>query len=278
MRLRSDRRPGAGPPAYLGIGTIGADTTWFHALLCKHPQVDGPRGPEASLLFFDQFCSREMTDEDVARYHAAFPQRPGVLSGEWTSRYVYDAWTPPLLRRAAPDAKLLVLLSDPIVRYARRLAAGRALVESEDEQVFMSDAANRGRYATQLRDLFAVFPAEQVLVLQTERFRADPVGQYRRTLRFLGVDEAFVPRRLRRVAEGRRALHPAEAAAVGLLRLVRGRRREPTPPPVVLWPDLEAALHDLLDPEIAALPALVPDVDLSLWPAFAGLSSSRRPS
>ncbi len=287
MRLLPDRRPGAGPPAYVGVGTQGADTQWWCGMLREHPAIDGPRAPRGSVSFFDQFCAREMTDADVAAYHAHFPQRPGVLSGEWTSRYIYDAWTPPLLRRAAPEARLLVLLVDPFERYVARLKRERARAESGEDQPFMSDAANRGRYGTQLRDLLAAFPRDQVLVLQNERCRLDPLGEYRRTLRFLGVDDGFVPRRLRRLARGKTGPTPALRAAHALgvppgakrqLRVWARRRfrdRLPKPQPVELWPDLEAALHDLLDPEMALLRELEPEIDLSLWPAF---SSVRRPS
>ena len=75
------------------------------------------RRARRALHFFDRFCSQEMTDADVAAYHARFPRRPGTISGEWTGRYMFDAWTPPLLGAPRPDAKLLVMLSDPIERY-----------------------------------------------------------------------------------------------------------------------------------------------------------------
>jgi hypothetical protein len=41
-----------------------------------------------------------------------------------------------------------------------------------------------------------------------------------------------------------------------------------------LWPDLEAALHTALDPDVEALRALVPDLDLTLWPNFERLADS----
>jgi hypothetical protein len=40
-----------------------------------------------------------------------------------------------------------------------------------------------------------------------------------------------------------------------------------------LWPDLEAALHTALDPDVEALSDLVPLLDLSLWPNFAHLAT-----
>ena len=49
-----------------------------------------------------------MTDADVDAYHALFPRKDGQLAGEFSNRYSYDVWTLPLIKRAAPDAKLLM--------------------------------------------------------------------------------------------------------------------------------------------------------------------------
>jgi hypothetical protein len=201
-----------------------------------------------------------MEDRDVRRYHAHFPRADGTLRGEWTPRYLYDPWTPPLLARAAPDAKLLVMLGDPVERYRDRLARARREADPEEDELYMADAIGRGRYATQLRRLWAIFDRERTLVLQHERCRADPRGEYARTLRFLGVDARFVPRRLRAPR--------ARAAAAGALRAARVIRPAERAP---LWPDIEADLHAELDDEMREAAELVPELDLALWPAFARL-------
>ena len=270
----------AGPPDFIGVGTLQAGTAWWHDLLLRHPEIDSPRRRERSLHFFDQFCSREMSDDDVAEYHRSFARRrPGHVTGEWTSRYSYDPWTPPLLRRAAPEAKLIVMVSDPIERYRRRLGRELALAEGDEEQLYMADAAGRGHYATQLRQLFAFNDPDRVLVLQYERCQADPFGQYARTCRFLGVDDGFVPRRLRRQV-ARDFQPPAWARALrraGVLPvLMKLAGRTPQGEPADLWPDIEASLHSDLDPEVAELAEMVPDLDLALWPNFAPVGAASR--
>ena len=155
-----------------------------------------------------------MTDADVAAYHAHFPRQEGTITGEWTGRYLFDPWTPPLLKRAAPDAKLLVMLSDPIERY-RATFADRLAKRAGDETIYMADVVDRRSFAAQLARLHRFFDPERVLVLQFERCRRDPAGQYRRTLEFLGVrDTAFRPRRLQRKA----SIPLAIAARLGLPR------------------------------------------------------------
>jgi hypothetical protein len=286
MRSPLDRWPVAGlsdrdprPPDYVGIGSLGSATGWWHAMLLAHPEIRPPLGRKRALHFFDEFCIHELEDADIARYHRSFPRRRGKLAGEWTGRYLFDAWTPPLLKRAAPGAKLLVLLSDPIERY-RSILTDRIARREADETIYMADAVDRRSHASQLARLHRFFDPAQVLVLQLERCRRDPLGQYRRTLEFLGVrDRDFAPRRLRRKAAGRpESLPVAVALRLGLPEGTRRRALARLGRPVErelveLWPDIEASLHATLDPEVEALADTVPGFDLSLWPNFAHLAT-----
>jgi len=253
------------PPDFVGVGALGSGNGWWLSLLLAHPEIEPPAGKRRALHFFDRFCAQEMGDADVAAYHAQFPRRPDSISGEWTGRYMFDGWTPPLLKRAAPDAKLLVMLSDPIERY-RAVFAQRTASLEDGGRLFMTDVVDRRSFGAQLARLHRFYDPGRILVLQYERCRRDPRGEYRRTLEFLGVrDTAFAPKRLRGSAAG------------GLLALVVPRRlgeRIAGRPMVAraaapLWPDIEAALHTALDPDVAALQRLVPELDLSLWPSFA---------
>lgn len=271
----------AGPPDYIGVGAAGSGTAWWHRRLVAHPEIRSAGGGRG-LRFFTGFCARELEDADIARYHGHFPRVEGTIAGEWTARYMLDAWAPPLLRRAAPEAKLLVMLSDPIERY-RAIFAERLRAPRATDVVFMADVVDRRCHAAQLRRLHRFFPPERILVLQYERAVRDPVAEYRRTLEFLGVrDAGFVPRRLTAAAAGTReprrlalaARLPVPEATKRRLaeRLSGGRPVQGRLPP--LWPDVEAALHTALDPDVAALPELVPHLDLSLWPNFAHLAAA----
>lgn len=283
-RRRPAGRPEGGPPDFVGIGAQSCGAPWWHGLIAEHPRIVHPADVRDGAGFFDDFSQREMSDADVARYHTRFVRPQGMLSGEWGSRYLADAWTPPLIARAAPDAKLLVILRDPIDRYMAILGQRSREVATADEVVLMTDVINRGRYATQLRAFREFIDPERILVLQYERCRADVLGEYRRTVRFLGLpDDGFVPRRLRRAARGEPGARSYVRAlrAAGLpehvnrrwlrnapLRWLRGQRLDV---PTEIWPELDTSLHLVLDPEVRALRELVPDFDLSLWPNFAQL-------
>lgn len=247
-----------GPPDYVGLGTSMSGAPWWHNVLLKHPDVERRPPTERALTFFAPFCDREFTDEHVAAYHARFPRRPGKMVGEWSQRYLLDFWTPPLLRRAAPDAKLLVIVSDPIARYRKRLWTEVKMRPADQVAYYMAETPIRGQYAHQLRHLWRYFPPEQTLVLQHERCRVDPVGEYRRTLRFLGLRDDFEP-----FTRVRARLGTALRRAVA--------RREPRQD---LWPELADALRAELEPDVLDLASLVPHLDLDLWPGFEGLRDS----
>jgi Sulfotransferase family len=257
---RPEQANGHGPPDFVGVGALGSGHGWWLSLLLTHPEIEPPDAKRRALHFFDRFCADEMTAADVAAYHARFPRRPGTICGEWTGRYMLDGWTAPLLKRAAPDAKLLVMLSDPIERYRAVFMQRKATLE-KGERLFMTDVVDRRSFGAQLARLHRFFDPERILVLQFERCRRDPAGQYRRTLEFLGVrDTAFVPRRVRPVGLIDRVL--PRRVGERLTRRPSPTRTEP------LWPDVEASLHAALDPDVAALKQLVPELDLALWPNF----------
>jgi sulfotransferase family protein len=242
--------PTTGPPDFIGVGTQRSGTTWWFQTLLGHPQIRPPRGRRKELHFFDRFCAQELTDADVAAYHELFPRRPGQIAGEWTPRYMHDFWTPKLLARAAPEAQLLIMFRDPIERF--RSGVPHRLSRTPDARIkaATADAIERGRYATQLRRVLAYHDESRILILQYEKCVADPAGQYRRTLRFLGVDadhehDAFERRR-----------GTTQAA-----------KKKP------LWTDLLEGMTATMEPEVRALAAMTPEIDVSLWKNFAHLAA-----
>jgi hypothetical protein len=186
------------------------------------------------------------------RYHSLFPRPPGSLSGEWTPRYMHDFWSVPLLAEAAPAARVLIILRDPVERYRSGAARMVRLAEELDRPlrlVEIADALWRSFYFEQLSRVFELYPREQVLVLQFERCRADPEGQMQATSGFLGLEPfAELPRQL----VGERS--PRDKPA--LSDRMRG--------------ELVARLTD----DVGRLAELCPEIDLSLWPNFRHMAAA----
>jgi len=101
------------------------------------------------------------------------------------------------VRETVPDARLIVLLRDPVDRalshYHHEVALGREPLSFVREPGYFSHAwwdytyAARGRYAEQLERWLDVFPREQLLVLASEDLAGDTSGAYARVLEFLGA-------------------------------------------------------------------------------------------
>ncbi len=174
-------------PDFVGVGTAGAATAWWHAQIERHPAVARAPGAAASVHWFDRFWTADPPSAPAVDYAGWFPRPDGSIAGEWTPTYLGDMWVTPLLARAAPDARIVVLLADPLPRFLA--AFGRAVAE-QPRQWDERDAIGqfmRGLHAEHLRALLRAYPRGQVLLLQEEACRADPDGQLARTFAHLGL-------------------------------------------------------------------------------------------
>jgi hypothetical protein len=245
-----------GPPDFVGVGVQRCGTSWWHRSLRLHPRVAQADHARKEWHYFDRFWQGAVPDDLVEAYHRLFPRPPGSIVGEWTPRYMLDFWSIQLLARAAPEARILILLRDPIERFLSAVA--RLLKMEVDGDVRMSsammaDCVHRGMYFDQVRQVFEVFPREQVLVLQYERCTRDPVEQMAATLSFLGLDP-LKPERTKR-----------------LTRPSSGTGNRPH-----LTPEMRSGLVTRFADDVRRLEELCPEIDVSLWPNFADLAGSGR--
>jgi hypothetical protein len=236
----------AAPPSFVGIGVQKAGTSWWYDLIVDHPDVSTIAGVAKELHFFSRYCTTPFGDRDVEQYHGWFARHPGKAAGEWTPDYLTYPWVPALLRRAAPEARLLVLLRDPIERFQSglsfRLSQGVPAGEAT-----ASDAVRQGFYARGLHRFLDHFAADQVMVLQYEQCVNDPVGQLAATYRFLGLRE-HQPEGLHRMVNVSAAKRPIDSDA---------RRR----------------LTEVYRDDVDELCSMVPSIDRSLWPNFSALAA-----
>ena len=241
-----------GPPDFVGVGAQRAGTTWWYRMLCDHPRIQPAAGKEAH--FFDGYFGHEFSDADVDAYHRLFPRPKGYLIGEWSPKYLHDFWTPALLRRAAPEARILVLLRDPLKRLRSGLRHELAIVDRAVRRgrrgyfgaMDANESLARSLYSRQLEALLEQFTRDQVLVLQFERCVQDPAAELRRTYEFLGAE-------------------PADHVPGTLTERVGGAH-----PPVELTGDVTEAARQMIRRDATRLKALVPEIDLDLWPSCSG--------
>ncbi len=105
------------PPDYVGIGSPKAGTTWWHTLLLDHPQVVTNRVKRKELHYFVHFQHSEMTPAQVEVYQQTFPVPPGATCGEFSPTYLAYPHCIEHLAVAAPEAKIIVILRNPVDRF-----------------------------------------------------------------------------------------------------------------------------------------------------------------
>lgn len=185
-----------GPPDFVGVGAQKSGTSWWYQQIVAHPEVFRPKLGMKELNFFEGRAFRELTQRDIQRYHRLFPRPRGTVTGEWTPGYMADVWTAALLKRAAPDVRVLAILRDPVERYRSAVTHN---LQFPGSAKLHRDAYAAGLYHDQLRRFVHVFGRERILVLQFERCRDDPRAELRRTYAFLGIEDSFVPPKVQRV-------------------------------------------------------------------------------
>jgi Sulfotransferase domain len=238
-------RPGdvCAPPDYIGVGAQRAGSTWWDSLIAQHPDVHTRGDRVKEVHYFDHLYDGLPENGSRPQYERFFPRPPGAVAGEWTPRYLYDAWALPLLREAAPKAKILVILRDPVERYSSALTLQRQWARGFSRN-FLQHSFQRGLYASQLERLWSLFPADQVLVLQFEHCLTALEPELARTFEFLGLDPSFVPEDARK---------PRSKSQI---------------PKVVLSDNHREWLQQSYRADVERVFELVPSFDRSLWRNF----------
>ncbi|HKD05698.1 MAG TPA: sulfotransferase [Bryobacteraceae bacterium] len=154
---------------------------------------------------------------ELADYERLFTNAGNATAvGEASVCYLWSSTAPGKIASMAPDARIVIILRDPAARsfsqYAHGLSVG-AIKDSFREHIRKSlilepkqfcsvyPFLEFGLYAEQVRryrDLFG----PNVWIGFHEDFRANPLKEYRRLLRFLEVDDAFIPDLTQQYLEG----------------------------------------------------------------------------
>ncbi len=205
-------------PDFFIVGHAKCGTTALHQLLRQHPQIHMPL--KEPRFFAMELRSRyrrlgpERLPTTLEQYLALFDgARADQVLGEASPQYLRSTAAAARIASVRPDARIVAILREPasFLRsfhlqalhnhnetqpdFAKALAleparrAGRRIppVAQSPPALLYSEHV---RYAEQVRRLHEAFPAENVLVLIYDDFRADNDATLRRVLRFLGVDDS----------------------------------------------------------------------------------------
>jgi hypothetical protein len=204
-------------PDFLIIGAQRCGTTSLQRYLIQHPCV--APGFRKEVHFFDRNLRKGVT-----WYRGHFPSAPykyyvktilgrGFMTGEASAAYIFYPHAPRKILETVPHAKLIVLLRNPVDRayshYQHEVSLKyetlpfEQAIEQEPERLngerekMLADEdyesrsyrhhsyLSRGMYVDQLAIWLRLFPREQILIVKSEDFFAEPSRIFHEVLRFL---------------------------------------------------------------------------------------------
>lgn len=241
-------------PDFVIVGAQKAGTSSLYHYLTLHPRVEGASTKEVH--FFDTHF-----DKGLAWYRSHFPVRASLtarrrgrerlLTGEASPYYLYHPHVAARIARHLPEARLLVLLRDPVdralshywymvqlgreplpldeafAREAERLDAEKARLAADPGYRSVPHSRfsyrDRGLYAEQLGVYLRHVDRRQLRVLSSERMFADPQAVFDEACAHLNLAPHPLPT-TRRVNAG--TARPAASEASEAEARLRGALRD----------------------------------------------------
>jgi hypothetical protein len=216
MTLLTDAPVALRLPDFLIVGEMRCGSTTLWELLSRHKRVFFPE--EKEVHFFDGRNGN--WDRGVAEYAGLFADAgPDQICGEATPDYLFHDHACGRIRQIVPDARLLVILRDPVARawshYWHNVRRGRETLtfdqalDAEAERLSSGDADQRshcsytarGHYIQQLRHYESALSREQICVTFLEDLTKNPLAEMKRVCDHLDLEgveavaSAVVPER-----------------------------------------------------------------------------------
>jgi hypothetical protein len=217
-----DGAPTGALPDFLIIGAAKCGTTAFYGALCSHPLIVGAARKE--IHYFDSEARFRKGSEWYASHFAPVERRdnPNTITGEASPRYLYAKEAPARAARVVPNAKLIVLLRNPIERtysaYSHAVIRMQRIQRQQKDrppatseigfaEFVRAELGGKGSppgfgiahlarsvYVDQIERWHEHFDREQLLVLASEEFfdQHTQRNAYAQTLEHLGV-QAWQP-------------------------------------------------------------------------------------
>lgn len=183
-------------PDFMVIGATKAGTTSLHFYLSLHPEIFMSK-PKEPRFFAD-------APEPLGRWHRGLDWYRGLfvsakrLCGETSPTYAAAPAIPGVPGRIAsllPAAKFVYLVRSPYERlvshYLMLRRAGRTELSLSDAIERFPYVLDSSCYGTQLAGYLEYFPAERILVVESEALKAERGLTMRKIFTFLGADDAF---------------------------------------------------------------------------------------
>ena len=209
-------------PNFLFIGTGKAGSTSLYYYLKQHPEVYMSPIKETNFFSYEggrpDFCgpgdrksdAHHNTIISIEDYIKNFQGANGEKAiGEVSPSYLYIPQAPSRIKKYIPEAKLIVILRNPIDRaysnFSGLTKVGREpnadflqAVKEEDLRIAENWAPtwhyiNNGFYYVQLKRYFDLFDRERFKIYLFEDWISNTIEVLQDIFTFIGVDNSFVP-------------------------------------------------------------------------------------
>lgn len=208
------------------VGQPKSGTSALYTMLQDHPEICMCEEKEPSIFasdFMEQsiafhgrniFCHCATIEE----YLKLFPVKDEKIIGEGSTHYLYSQKAAAAIHEFNPDAKIIMMLREPIAfmhaLHAENLAEAREDVPDFVRALELEESRLRGEhipprarcpayhiykaraldYRRQIARFVDTFPREQIRLFIFEDFRDKNEEYLREIFRFLGVDDTYTPR------------------------------------------------------------------------------------
>ncbi len=207
-------------PNFLIIGAINSGTTALYYFLRKHPQIYMSPIKETNYFAFDgERLDLEVADitnidkmkkisiSNIEDYYKLFQDVSTEKAiGEASPSYISSPGAAQRIQKCIPNAKIVAILRHPVdICYSTmsRYSGGyegaiEYLVETLSQtdcsqNKLLRSAISQGLYYNKIQSYFDKFNPEKIKILLYEDLQNHPKDLIRDILKFLNVDEDFVP-------------------------------------------------------------------------------------
>ncbi|WP_085522667.1 sulfotransferase family protein [Tuberibacillus sp. Marseille-P3662] len=208
-------------PNFLILGAAKGGTTALYHYLKQHPEIFMPSLKEPNFFALEgkEINFKGPQDEGVNKdsinnmqdYRGLFS---GVQDekaiGEASPLYLYSQYAPENIKSYIPNAKLIAILRNPVDRafssylhccrdkrepypkdFGKALSEEKSRIEANWGLIWHYKSA--GYYYEQLKRYYEIFNNDQIKVILYDDFIDNPISVYREVLKFLEVNDSFIP-------------------------------------------------------------------------------------
>ena len=194
------------------VGAPKSGTTSLYHYLDEHPNVEMSSYKEPNFFSDQSLQSQKMyyiknRVNTLVKYHSLFKRKDTAIRGEASVSYLFYDDVPSKIISYNPDAKIIIILRNPIDRayshYLMDYSLG-LISESFDNIVkkksthqkahfFYQQYIEVSEYNNQLKRYLQVFDKENIYVIDYEDFKKNTSNVVSRIFSFLGLNNNFKP-------------------------------------------------------------------------------------